>query len=92
MKAITFQGIERLAYEDVPEPGIVADTDAIVRVTAAGICGSDLHPYFGREVGLDVGTVMGHEPLGEVVEIGSSVRAFGVGAKVVAPFTTNCGA
>jgi threonine dehydrogenase-like Zn-dependent dehydrogenase len=91
MKAITFQGIERLAYEDVPDPGMVADTDAIVRVTAAGICGSDLHPYFGREAGLDVGTVMGHEPLGEVVETGSAVRAHGLGAKVVAPFTTNCG-
>lgn len=92
MKAITFQGIEELAYEDVPEPGIVEDSDVIVRVTAAGICGSDLHPYFGREVGLDVGTVMGHEPLGEVVEVGSAVRAFAAGARVVAPFTTNCGA
>ncbi len=91
MKAITFQGIEQLAYEDVRDPQLVAHTDVIVRVTAAGLCGSDLHPYFGREEGLDVGTVMGHEPLGEVVEAGPGVRVHTAGAKVVAPFTTNCG-
>ena len=91
MKAITFHGIEKLAFEDVPDPELVAASDVILRVTATGICGSDLHPYFGREVGLDVGTVMGHEPLGEVIEVGSEVRAHKVGAKVVAPFTTNCG-
>lgn len=91
MKAITFQGIEQLAYEDVPDPQLVEDTDVIVRVTATGICGSDLHPYFGRELGLDLGTVMGHEPLGEVVQAGSAVRVHTAGAKVVAPFTTNCG-
>ncbi|MCH1571049.1 MAG: alcohol dehydrogenase catalytic domain-containing protein [Longimicrobiales bacterium] len=91
MKAITFQGIEQLAYEDVRDPQLVADTDVIVRVTVAGVCGSDLHPYFGREVGLDVGTVMGHEPVGEVVEAGPDVRVHTAGARVVAPFTTNCG-
>ena len=92
MRAITFQGIEMLALENVPEPGIAEADDVIVRVTAAGICGSDLHPYFGREVGIDIGTVMGHEALGEVVEVGTSVTAFSVGDRVVAPFTTNCGA
>ena len=91
MKAITFHGIEELAFENVPDPELCAESDAIVRVTATGVCGSDLHPYFGREIGLDVGTVMGHEPLGEVVEVGSAVRVHTVGAKVVAPFTTNCG-
>ena len=91
MKAITFQGIQSLAYEDIPDPGLLDSTDAIIRVTAAGICGSDLHPYFGREQGLDVGTVMGHELLGEVVEIGSDVRRFSIGDIGVAPFTTNCG-
>jgi len=75
MKAITFHGIEELAFEDVSDPELVAASDVILRVTATGICGSDLHPYFGREVGLDVGTVMGHEPLGEVIEVGSEVRA-----------------
>lgn len=91
MKAITFQDIETLAYGDVPDAELVAPTDVLVRVTEAGICGSDLHPYFGRERGIEPGTVMGHELLGEIVEIGSHVRAFGVGDRVVAPFTTNCG-
>lgn len=91
MKAITFQDVEHLAYEDAADPKIVLATDVIVRVTHAGICGSDLHPYFGREVGLDVGTVMGHELVGEIVEVGSEVRDFRVGARVVAPFTTSCG-
>lgn len=92
MRAITFQGVEKLAYEDVPDPGLVEDGDVVVRVSAAGICGSDLHPYFGRETGLDVGTVMGHELVGEVVEVGAAVRDLRMGDRVVAPFTTSCGA
>ena len=92
MKAITFQDIEVLAYEDVPEPELVDSADVIVRVTAAGLCGSDLHPYFGRERGLDAGTVMGHEAVGEVVDVGSDVHNWSVGDRVVMPFTTNCGA
>jgi len=91
VRAITFQGVQRLALESVPDPSIVEPGDAVVLVRAAGICGSDLHPYFGRERGLDVGTVMGHELLGEVVEVGEDVRAFGVGDRVVAPFSTSCG-
>ncbi len=51
MKAITFKGIRSLAYEDIPDPGLLDSMDVIIRVTAAGICGSDLHPYFGREFG-----------------------------------------
>lgn len=91
MKAITFQGIEALAFEDVAEPSLVNGSDVVVRVTVAGICGSDLHPYFGRESGIDVGTVMGHELVGEVVDIGSDVTRWAVGDRVVAPFTTSCG-
>lgn len=92
MKAITFQAVEELAYEDVPDPVVSEDDDAVVRVTAAGICGSDLHPYFGREVGLDRGTVMGHEVVGEVVAVGEGVEDLSPGDRVVAPFTTSCGA
>lgn len=92
MNAITFQDIETLVFEQVPDPVLQAPSDAIVRVRAAGICGSDLHPYFGRERGLDPGTVMGHEFLGEVVEVGTDVRRFEVGDVVVAPFSTSCGA
>lgn len=92
MKAITFQGVEDLAFQDVADAAVLESGDALVRVTAAGICGSDLHPYFGREKGLDPGTVMGHELLGEVAEVGDDVTAFGPGDRVVAPFTTACGA
>lgn len=92
MKAITFHDLEALEYESVPDPVLVDETDVVVRVEAAGLCGSDLHIYFGRERGLDVGTVMGHEALGEVVEAGAGVSSFAVGDRVVAPFTTNCGA
>lgn len=92
MKAITFQGVETLAYEDVPQPELAAETDVIVQVEVAGLCGSDLHVYFGRETGLDRGTVMGHEALGVVVEAGPAVSTIAVGDRVVTPFTTNCGA
>lgn len=92
MKAITFQGIESVAYESIPDPELAEPTDAIVRVHVAGICGSDLHPYFGREAGIESGTAMGHEFLGEVVEVGSDTPGLSIGDRVVAPFTTNCGA
>lgn len=91
MNAITFQDVERLAYERVPDPSLLEPGDVVVRVRVAGICGSDLHPYFGRERGLDPGTVMGHELLGEVVEAGPGVQHFRVGDRVVAPFSTSCG-
>jgi len=91
MKAITFQGVESLAFESAADPRIQDPSDVIVRVRAAGLCGSDLHPYFGRERGLDVGTVMGHEFVGEVVEVGSGVASLSGGDVVVAPFTTSCG-
>ncbi|MBR9989408.1 MAG: alcohol dehydrogenase catalytic domain-containing protein [Gemmatimonadetes bacterium] len=92
MHAITFQDIESLKHDIVDDPVIVADTDVIVAVDTAGICGSDLHPYLGRERGLDRGTIMGHEFVGRVVEVGSSVRAFARGDRGVSPFTTSCGA
>ncbi len=91
MKAITFQGIETLAFEEVRDPTLQDGGDVVVRVTVAGICGSDLHPYFGRETGLDVGTVMGHEVVGEIVDVGAAVDRWAVGDRVVAPFTTSCG-
>ena len=76
---------------DLPDPIIVDPTDVIVRVEMAGLCGSDLHAFFGRETGLDIGTVMGHEFIGEVVETGSDVRFVKSGDRVCAPFTTSCG-
>jgi len=78
--------------ESVGEPGLVAPTDALIRVQLAAICGSDLHVWHGREIGLDGGTVMGHEFLGEVLEIGAEVHRIRRGDRVVSPFSTSCGA
>lgn len=91
MQAITFDDIESLKFDTVADPIIVDDRDAIVEVDAAGICGSDLHPYLGRERGLDRGTIMGHEFVGRVVDVGPGIRAFARGDRVVAPFSTSCG-
>ncbi len=106
MKAITFRAVEQLALETVADPELRDPRDAIVRVRSAGLCGSDLHPYHGRETGLDVGTVMGHEFVGEVVALGDALTSAGaadrsaarsggwpvaIGDRVVAPFTTACG-
>ncbi len=92
MRALTFGGVETVLYDTVPEPAIADEGDALVEVEVAGICGSDLHPYFGRETGLDTGTVLGHEFVGRVVETGAAVRRLRPGARVVSPFTTSCGA
>jgi threonine dehydrogenase-like Zn-dependent dehydrogenase len=92
MHAITFLGVETLEFGTVDDPVMIDATDVIVAVDTAGICGSDLHPYLGRERGLDRGTIMGHEFVGRVVDVGGSVRAFQRGDRVVAPFTTSCGA
>lgn len=92
MNAITFVDVETLAHGRIADPVLGDDGDVIVAVEAAGICGSDLHPYLGRERGLDPGTVMGHEFVGRVVEVGAGVSAFAAGDRVVAPFTTSCGA
>ncbi len=91
MRALTFQGVEKLRVETLDPPEIELPGDAIVRVGVAGICGSDLHVYHGRERGLDVGTVMGHELAGEIVDLGSEVSGLAVGDRVVSPFTTSCG-
>ena len=91
MKAITFQDVETLGFEEVAEPTIEAPSDAVVRVERAGVCGSDLHVYHGREAGLDPGTVMGHEFVGEVVAVGREIDTLALGQRVVSPFTTSCG-
>jgi len=91
MRALTYHAPGDLRVETVDDPGIQAPTDAIVAVRLAAICGSDLHVWHGRERGLDSGTVMGHEFLGEVVETGPAVSRIRVGARVVSPFTSSCG-
>ncbi|MEC9093440.1 MAG: alcohol dehydrogenase catalytic domain-containing protein [Planctomycetota bacterium] len=73
------------------DPELSSPDQAIVKVLLAGLCGSDLHPFLGRETGLDPGTVMGHEFVGLVIETGSEVTSVSVGDRVCCPFTTNCG-
>lgn len=75
---------------DLPDPQIVEATDAVIAVTAAGLCGSDLHPYEGRER-VRAGVVQGHEIVGRVVAAGSAVSRFSQGDRVLAAFTTSCG-
>lgn len=91
MNALTFQGIRQISYERVPDPRIEDARDLIVRVNRTAICGSDMHIYHGREQGQDPGTVMGHEFVGEIVEVGADVHQLHKGMQVVSPFTTNCG-
>ncbi|MFP6765894.1 MAG: alcohol dehydrogenase catalytic domain-containing protein [Planctomycetaceae bacterium] len=91
MRALTLQGVESIQAEnDVADPEIQADSDVIVAVHQAGICGSDLHQYHGRER-VRPGTVPGHEFFGEIVAAGRRVTRFQTGELVFAPFTTSCG-
>ncbi len=91
MRALTWQGIERVTVEDVPDPTLIDDTDAIVRVTSTAICGSDLHLYKVLAPYLSPGDVLGHEFMGEVVDVGSAVGRLTVGDRVVVPFNISCG-
>jgi threonine dehydrogenase-like Zn-dependent dehydrogenase len=91
MRALTFRGLRNIRHETVADPELLDDGDAIVRVERAGLCGSDLHVYHGREVGLDDGTIMGHELVGRVVAAGPSAGRHRIGSRVVAPFSTCCG-
>ena len=92
MRALTFHAVHSIHHESVADPILEAPEDALVAVELAGLCGSDLHVWHGRETGLDTGTVMGHELVGRIVACGAGVRRIVVGARVVAPFTTCCGA
>ena len=91
MKALTFAGKKTIRHESVVDPVIEAPTDVIVEVGLTSICGSDLHVYHERETGLDHGTTMGHEFVGQVVEAGSEVTGLEKGDLVASPFTTSCG-
>jgi threonine dehydrogenase-like Zn-dependent dehydrogenase len=85
-------GPENIQYRsDLPDPRIEVETDAIVAVRLAGICGSDLHPYHGREP-VSWGVIPGHEAAGEVVNVGARVRRFAPPDRVFLPFTTSCDA
>lgn len=91
MKALTWHGKNDIRCETVPDPQIRDDRDAIIRVTACAICGSDLHIFDGVIPSMEKGDVLGHETMGEVVEVGSANKALKVGDRVVVPFTISCG-
>jgi threonine dehydrogenase-like Zn-dependent dehydrogenase len=91
MKAIVLKQIGNVVLEEVPDPQIQDPGDVIVKVTTAGLCGSDLHIVHGRDKGIRMGTIMGHEFTGIVQEVGSSVLHLRKEDRVVAPFTVNCG-
>ncbi|WP_333630023.1 zinc-dependent alcohol dehydrogenase [Agrobacterium cavarae] len=91
MKALTWHGKHEIRCETVPDPVIEDDRDAIIKVTACAICGSDLHLYQGSVPDMHSGDVMGHEAMGEVVEVGKGNSKLQVGDRVVVPFTISCG-
>lgn len=92
MRGIVFNGEKDVRVENVPDPSIVGPTNAVVRVTKAGICGSDMHIYnFGDAFGFEPGDRLGHEFLGVVEEVGSAVSRFKRGDKVISPSWISCG-
>src|SRR5581483_7776955 len=91
MKALCWQGKKSVRVENVPDPQILNPRDAIIKLTTTAICGSDLHLYDGYIPTMRQGDILGHENMGEVVEIGSAVKNLKKGDRVVIPFTISCG-
>jgi threonine dehydrogenase-like Zn-dependent dehydrogenase len=91
MKAVTWHGKRDVRVDNVPDPSIREPTDAIVRITSSGICGSDLHLYEVMGPFMGEGDVLGHEPMGIVEEVGSEVTNIAPGDRVVIPFQIACG-
>jgi threonine dehydrogenase-like Zn-dependent dehydrogenase len=91
MRGLTLDGVGVINYRtDLPEPAIQKESDAVVAVWAAGLCGSDLHPYQGRER-VRFGMIPGHEVVGEVLSVGAEITGITPGDRVLVPFTTSCG-
>ncbi|HEV3486643.1 MAG TPA: alcohol dehydrogenase catalytic domain-containing protein, partial [Vicinamibacterales bacterium] len=91
MRALCWYGTSDVRVAKVPEPKIVNPRDAIIKVTLTAICGSDLHLYDGFIPTMRRGDILGHEFMGEVVEVGSENKKLKVGDRVVVPFTISCG-
>lgn len=85
MKALTWHGKHDIRCESVPDPRLDDERDIIIKVTACAICGSDLHLYDGVMPAMESGDIMGHETMGEVVEVGKGVSRLAVGDRVVVP-------
>lgn len=91
MRAVCWQGIGEVGIEQVPDPEILNPRDAIIKVTSTAICGSDLHLYDGYVPTMYRGDILGHEFMGDVVEVGPGVTNLSVGERVVVPFPISCG-
>ena len=91
MKALCWHGTGDVRVDQVPDPKIEDPRDAIIRITASGICGSDLHLFDGFMPTMESGDILGHEPMGEVVEVGSDITNLKKGDRVVVPFVIACG-
>src|SRR5688572_33298671 len=91
MKAVVFHGVGDIRLETVRDPKVKQPTDALIRITASAICGTDLHFVRGTMAGLEPGTVLGHEAVGVIEELGKDVRNFKLGDRVVVPSTICCG-
>src|SRR5256885_8799301 len=91
MRALCWHGKEDIRCDRVPDPGIEHPRDAIIKVSSTAICGSDLHLYDDLMPGMKTGDIMGHEFMGEVVEVGSDNKRLKKGERVVVPFTIICG-
>jgi threonine dehydrogenase-like Zn-dependent dehydrogenase len=91
MKAVTWHGKRDVRVDTVPDPSIKQSTDAVIRVTSCGICGSDLHLYEVMGPFMAEGDILGHEPIGVVEEVGSAVTNLAPGDRVVVPFQIACG-
>ena len=91
MRAVTWQGKRNVRVDTVPDPVIQEPTDAIIRVTSSGLCGSDLHLYEVLGPFMQPGDILGHEPMGIVEEVGADVTHIRAGDRVVVPFNISCG-
>jgi threonine dehydrogenase-like Zn-dependent dehydrogenase len=91
MKAVCWQGTNKVEVETVPDPQIINPRDAIVKITSTAICGSDLHLYDGYNPTMEKGDILGHEFMGEIVALGKGVKNKQIGDRVVVPFTISCG-
>lgn len=91
MKAVCWMGKTSIEVQEVDDPRILNPRDCIVKITSTAICGSDLHLYSGHMPSMEKGDILGHEFMGEVVEIGPEVKKLRVGDRVVVPFTISCG-
>ncbi|HEY9232969.1 MAG TPA: alcohol dehydrogenase catalytic domain-containing protein, partial [Blastocatellia bacterium] len=91
MKATCWMSPKLVEVQEVPDPKILNQRDAIVRITSTAICGSDLHLYNGFIPAMEPGDVLGHEFMGEVVEVGKEVKNLKAGDRVVVPFPIACG-